>query len=155
MCWPSMIVVDGCHVRSGAMTGVYASWKADGSNPGIGIPGFLKGVAAVGPIAVAAGQSVHVSGSASITNQERLAGPLFFAIYYAPGDTPWDGPTPVGQELEQDFIGDIPTFHVSTAALIQNLTPGKYYVGLAVRVPPGALGNMLTAVGGSAAALIF
>jgi hypothetical protein len=59
------------------------------------------------------------------------------------------------QELEQDFIAEIPTFHVSTTALIQNLPPGKYYVGLAARVPPGALGNMLAAVGGSATALIF
>jgi len=98
------------------MTGEYASWQVGGNNPPIGIPGFLKGVAAVGPITVAAGQSVHVSGTASIANQERLAGPLFFAIYYAPADTPWDGPFPVGQELEQDFIGDIPTFHVTTAA---------------------------------------
>jgi len=137
------------------MTGEYASWTVDVRHPGVGIPGFLKGVSAVGPIAVASGQSIHVSGTASITNQERLAGPLFFAIYYAPADTPWDGPTPVGQELEQDFIGDIPTFHVSTTALIQNLTPGNYYVGLAVRVPPGALGNMLVAVAGSATALIF
>ena len=137
------------------MTGEYASWKAGGSNPGISVPGFLHGVSAVGPIAVKSGQSIHVSGSASITNQERLAGPHFFAIYFAPADTPWDGPTPVGQELEQDFIAEIPTFHVSTTALIQNLPPGKYYVGLAARVPPGALGNMLTAVGGSATALIF
>jgi hypothetical protein len=137
------------------MTGEYASWKVGGNNPPISIPGFLQGVVAVGPITVATSQSIHVSGSASITNQERLAGPLFFVIYYAPADTPWDGPTAVGQELEQDFIGDIPTFHVSTTALIQNLPPGKYYVGLAARVPPGALGNMLTAVGGSATALIF
>ena len=137
------------------MTGEYASWKVGGNNPPISIPGFLHGIVAVGPITVAAGQSVHVSASASITNQEHLAGPLFFAIFYTSADTPWNGPTSVGQELEQDFIGAIPTFHVSTTALIQNLPPGKYYVGLAARVPPGALGNMLTAVGGSATALIF
>jgi hypothetical protein len=136
------------------MTGIFGSWNTQSGNPPNGIPGFLHGVSGAGPIAVASGQSVHVTAFASINNPERLSGPLYFLIFYAPIDSP-GSLIPVGQEQEQDFSGDIPTFQIGSTALIQNLPEGNYIFGLAARLPVGGLANMLAATAGASTALIF
>jgi hypothetical protein len=136
------------------MTGAFGSWNTQGGNPPNGIPGFLHAVSGAGPITVESGQSVHVTAFASINNPEKLSGPLYFVIFYAPAYTV-GSPIPVGEEQEEDFSGDIPTFQIGSTALIQNLPPGSYIVGLAARLPLGGLDNMLAAIAGACAALVF
>ena len=138
------------------MTGWFGSWNTQGGNEPTGIPDALQTVSGAGPITVLAGQSVHVTAFASINNSQMLSGPLYFLIVYFPADAGVGVlATPVGEEQEYGFTGDTPTFQIGSTALIQNLPPGSYYVGLAARVPPGPLINMLAATAGAGMALVF
>jgi hypothetical protein len=137
------------------MTGAFGSWNTEGRNPPTGIPGFFQGLSSAGPIAVADGQTVHVTGFASINNPEKLSGQLFCTIFFVPVAV-GSALTPVGAEQEHDVSGDVPTFQIGSTALIEKLPAGNYIVGLAARVPPsGSLPNMLSATAGACTALIF
>ena len=137
------------------MTGAFGSWNTEsGQNSPISIPGSLQFLSGAGPISVASGQSVLVTAFASINNAQMYSGPLYFVIVYAMVGTAGTL-TPVGQEQEYGFTGGIPTFQIGSTALIAGLPPGDYIVGLAARVPVGALDNMLAAIAGAGTAVVF
>jgi hypothetical protein len=114
------------------------------------IPGFyLNYASGAGPITVTPGQSVYITAFASIDNPQRLSGTLYYSIGHGIHGV-LGSLIPVGVEQQQDFSGDMKTFQIGLSAIIKDLPPDDYNIGLIVRLPSGPAVLMLTATGGVA-----